>query len=212
MMPEDHPPERPAPPMLCWYEQYPDGVAIGAASVSANGFILLLGPLLTLGIVFLCILAFLDERHPERALEALLFGLISFAGTIYFGKEAMVALLGKVELSVNGPDVTLLEGLSPWVQLQHFALRDLREVREQTRSKPQETSSSLVLRVKDRALGSAREIQIGANLSDARRLFLKCALEHLIATTQQEVAAEKEAKAAKNAMKAQAVSQNEGRR
>jgi hypothetical protein len=160
------------PPKGAWFENNFDGFVVGATTRHPVAFFL---------VPFMCVWSGFSLGgiygtqivQGQFNLVMSLFGLPFLAGTLLFGSIALMAVCGKVTVTVCGGEGTIFTGVGPLGWRQRFDARAVRRVYEE-RGSGEDSGSKIVLE-------GAKRVSFGCGLNDARRHFMCQVLRAVLA-------------------------------
>ncbi|HYG74984.1 MAG TPA: hypothetical protein VEK08_08285 [Planctomycetota bacterium] len=160
------------PPGGVWYEQTADGFVVGATTRSAIAFFL---------VPFMCVWSggSLGGIYGSQILNgkfdlfASLFGIPFLIGTIIFGSIAVMAVCGRVTLTVARDEGRIFTGVGSIGLSKKFLWQDVARVYEETHRSGKTTSRRIVLEGKER-------ITFASGLSESRRYYMLRVLQKML--------------------------------
>ncbi|MBI9016579.1 MAG: hypothetical protein JEZ07_04875 [Phycisphaerae bacterium] len=168
------------PPKGAWYQKNYNGFTIGATTRSVGTAVFM--------VPFMCVwsgfsIAGIYGSQIAKGhfdLHQSLFGLPFLIGTFVLLGVTMMAIWGKVEITVNGSDANVLIGVGNKGWKRKFTWKEINNIYEDTSS----------IRINDQyrqviVLEGLKKIKFGTNLTDDRRYFILDSLKYLKSIEQQ---------------------------
>jgi len=157
-----------SPPAGAWFEQGVNGWTVGASTRSYMAFFL---------VPFMCIWS--GGSHGgiygtqfyfhKFTLILSLFGIPFLLGSILLGTAALMAIFGKVTLTIEYDEAMLFTGIGPIGWRRRFLFSDISRVEETTRWRGGQNTNGTTRVI---SLEGKRRVVFGNQLNEARRYFV----------------------------------------
>ncbi|QDU63824.1 hypothetical protein Pan216_47050 [Planctomycetes bacterium Pan216] len=168
-----------SPPSGAWFEDHGLGCQVGATTRSCAAFFL---------VPFMCVWSGFSLggiygtqiAAGKFNLVISLFGIPFLFGTILFGSITLMAIFGKVVVTIDGNDGSVFTGIGPVGWTRRFDWREISAIEEEIVASSRSTSNYRSTMQVISLLGQKR-LRFGSMLSQARRYYMLQVLRTLLA-------------------------------